>query len=253
LQRYYKAATDEKPEIDLAETVAGATLVILEASTDTIEPIDPTQPIAVTCAEAAAAMPEADRDTTAATYIVTGYVTETNGNLSRGQQCFWMDDVKGGGKVFQGYWCNIPEGEDPLKAGDKITLTGRILNYQGTPEIKNGDVVILERAEVIPEDTTKECEVVYLDIDEKEIGAEKVTLHLPIAPEIEDFTFIGWQTVEAFIEEGIFIQAIYEYTGDESVAPAEVAVDKTRKLIRNGNVYILRDEKVYSITGQVVK
>lgn len=111
-------------------------------------------PIAVTCAEAAAAMPAQDGSETEEVYIVTGYVTNTNGTVSPSrtdasidQQTFYMDDTKGSQKTLQGYWCNLP-GHEALNVGDKITLTGKIVNYKNTPEIKNGDVVILERATV---------------------------------------------------------------------------------------------------------
>lgn len=109
---------------------------------------------AVTCAEAAAAMPAQSGDETTDVYIVTGYITNTNGAISPSridasidQQTFWMDDNKGTKKTLQGYWCNLP-GHEALNVGDKITLTGKIMNYSNTPEIKNGDVVILERASV---------------------------------------------------------------------------------------------------------
>ena len=63
-----------------------------------------------------------------------------------------MDDVKRSKRTVQGYWCNLPAAEveagAPLNVGDKISVTGKILNYNNTPEIKNGDVVILERATV---------------------------------------------------------------------------------------------------------
>lgn len=114
--------------------------------------INAQEPIPVTCAEAAAAMPAQAGDETADVYIVTGYITNTNGTISKGQQTFYMDDVKGSQKTFQGYYCNLPteevEANHPLNVGDKITLTGKILNYNNTPEIKNGDVAILERATV---------------------------------------------------------------------------------------------------------
>lgn len=79
---------------------------------------------------------------------VTGYVTDTNGQISRGQQTFWLDDVKGTTKTFQAYWCNMPEGENPLNVGDKVTIKGFLMNFNGTAEMKNGDVVILERVVV---------------------------------------------------------------------------------------------------------
>ena len=112
-------------------------------------------PIAATCAEAAAAMPAQNGDETADVYVVTGYVTNTNGSISPSrtdpsidQQTFYMDDVKGTKKTVQGYWCNLP-GHEALNVGDKISVTGKILNYNNTPEIKNGDVVIIERAIVL--------------------------------------------------------------------------------------------------------
>ena len=111
--------------------------------------------IAVTCAEAAAAMPAQSGSETEDVYIVTGYITNTNGAISPSrtdpsidQQTFYMDDAKGSKKTVQGYWCNLP-GHEALNVGDKITLTGKILNYNNTPEIKNGDVAILERASVV--------------------------------------------------------------------------------------------------------
>lgn len=82
---------------------------------------------------------------------VTGYVTTTEGKISKGQQTFWMDDEKGSKKTFEGYWCNLPQEcidkNQPLNPGDKVTITGVLMNYNGTTmEMKNGDVKILERA-----------------------------------------------------------------------------------------------------------
>jgi len=129
-------------------------------------------PIPVTCAEAAAAMPAQSGSETEAVYIVTGYVTNTNGSISPSrtdptidQQTFYMDDEKGSKKTVQGYWCNLP-GHEALNVGDKITVTGKILNYSNTPEIKNGDVAILERATVKIDTTDVDvCEAL-------EIGSE---------------------------------------------------------------------------------
>ena len=44
--------------------------------------INAQEPIPVTCAEAAAAMPAQAGDETADVYIVTGYITNTNGAIS---------------------------------------------------------------------------------------------------------------------------------------------------------------------------
>ena len=110
----------------------------------------------MTCAEAAAAALElGENETGTDSVAVTGYITNTSGEISRGQQTFYMDDVKGSGlKTFQAYWANVPDPEKPLNVGDKVILKGYLLHYvnsSGTShqaEIKNGDVVVLESVEV---------------------------------------------------------------------------------------------------------
>ena len=103
----------------------------------------------VTCAEAVELTNAlADGGTSTETYSVTGYITEVVGNVSRNQQTFWMADTKDGGKVFEAYWANLPEGVSEFKVGMKVTITGQLMKYvkgtDVTPEIKNADVVILE-------------------------------------------------------------------------------------------------------------
>ena len=109
----------------------------------------------MTCAEAAAAAALLqDKEQGKDSVAVTGYVTNTDGKISKGQQTFWMDDVKGSKKTFEGYWCNMPEGEAALNIGDKVVIKGFLMRYGTTYEMKNGDVTILERA-VVKIDTIK--------------------------------------------------------------------------------------------------
>ena len=117
----------------------------------------------MTCAEAAAAamlLPENNKPGTDSV-AVTGYVTNTDGKISRGQQTFWLDDEKGSKRTFQGYWCNMPDGESPLNIGDKVVIKGLLMKFNTTAEMKNGDVTILERA-IVNVDTIKAtvCEAV---------------------------------------------------------------------------------------------
>ena len=126
-----------------------ATVVILaDDGGDT--PVDGTP---VTCAQAAElANALADGGTSSETYAVTGYITEVIGNVSRNQQTFWMADTKGGGRVFEAYWANLPEGVSEFVVGMKVTITGQLMKFvnntgQVTPEIKNAAVVILENGD----------------------------------------------------------------------------------------------------------
>jgi len=93
---------------------------------------------------------------------VVGYVTKDYSGISRGQQRFSMDDVKGTVETIHCYFANMPEGEAALNVGDKVRVKGLLQNYNGAAQFKNGDVdAILERI-VINIDTIESnvCEVI---------------------------------------------------------------------------------------------
>lgn len=87
-----------------------------------------------------------------------------------------------------------------------------------------------------------------------EILRHSIILKVPEAPEIEGFTFLGWQPVAELINDEIEIQAVYE-ADDQTSAPAEMVNPRNtaQKLIREGNVYILRDNATYTTTGVKVE
>ena len=107
--------------------------------------------IEVTCAEAVTATNNlADNATSTETYAVTGYITEVVGSVSRNQQTFWIADTKDGGKVFEAYYADLPDGVTEFKKGMKVKITGNLIKFVNsstgavTPEIKNAKVEILE-------------------------------------------------------------------------------------------------------------
>lgn len=109
------------------------------------------EPIVKTCAEAAAialALPENNKPTEEV-YSITGYVTNVVSAVSKGQQTFWMDDEKGDKKTFESYYCNLPaDDQNTLNVGDQVKIVGTIMKYNTTPEMKNGDITIIERVTV---------------------------------------------------------------------------------------------------------
>ena len=113
--------------------------------------VRPTIPdtIHATCAEAkTAALALPNGGTSTDVYIIEGYVQSAgyDATISKGQQkWFWLDDVKEGSKVFEAYWCDVPDGVTPIPVGAKVRLTGKLMNYNGnTAEMKNGKITILE-------------------------------------------------------------------------------------------------------------
>lgn len=110
---------------------------------------------AITCQEAREkALSLSVGSQSAEEYVVVGYVTQLNGAYSTqySSQSFWVADMPNGGKVFQAYQCYCNE---EVEVGDKVSLTGKLLNYNGTPEMKWGQTVIL-----VPASTATDIESV---------------------------------------------------------------------------------------------
>lgn len=134
---------------------------------------------------------------------------------------------------------------NPYRKG--YTFTGWNKNFEHI----TSDETIMAQYEMGEE---KDVTVLYTNgNDGGTILSHSVVLKMPEAPEIEGFTFLGWQPKAEFIDEIIEIQAIYK--SDSEVAPQVVAnpSNPSQKLIRNGNVYILTGNKTYTITGAEVK
>ena len=111
-------------------------------------------------------------------YIVVGYVTSLNGSYSTqyGSQTFWVADAPNGGNVFYAYQCYH---DLPVVKGDKVSLTGKLLNYNGTPEMKWGQTEVL-----IPAIETAVEEIGVLDWNAEDVEIYSVTgLHISVSRE----------------------------------------------------------------------
>ena len=162
------------------------------------------------------------------------------------------------------------------KAFKDCTGLTSITNYATTPQSINSNVFdnvnkstcvlnvpkesvsLYQAANVWKEFTNKTVEgdytINYVDKDSQDLYNHVVTLYVPVAPTITGFTFVGWQTVSTMLTDGITLQAVYQADAPSST-PAVYTnpANPAQKLIKNGNVYILTDDKTYTITGQQVK
>ena len=125
---------------------------------------------AITCQEArekALALSKGSQSTEE--YVVVGYVTSLNGGYSTQykSQSFWVADTPNGGNVFYAYQCYY---NAPVVKGDKVSLTGRLLNYNGTPEMKWGQTNVL-----IPASATAVENVETLDLMDEQVEVYSLT------------------------------------------------------------------------------
>ncbi len=125
---------------------------------------------AITCQEArekALALSKGSQSTEE--YVVVGYVTSINGGYSTQykSQSFWVADTPNGGNVFYAFQCYY---NAPVVKGDKVSLTGRLLNYNGTPEMKWGQTNVL-----IPASATAVENVEILDLMDEQVEVYSLT------------------------------------------------------------------------------
>lgn len=136
-----------KPDGTVITEVKNATVVIMEQGGGDETGAEATK---ISCAKAVELCQAlADNASSAETYAVTGYITDVFGEPSRNQQSFWIADTKDGGKVFNAFYANLPEGVEKFVVGSKVTITGKLLKYVKadgtvTPEMKNAEVTIHE-------------------------------------------------------------------------------------------------------------
>ena len=97
-------------------------------------------------------------------------------------------------------------------------------------------------------------QLTYLRKDETPLFMESKTWQIPHAPYIQGFVFEKWEVLAVDLNDGIVLQAVYK-EDDGTGAPAVYTnpANPAQKLIRRGNVYILRDEKTYTVGGARVE
>ena len=91
--------------------------------------------------------------------------------------------------------------------------------------------------------------------DDEVVGRQKVELEYSLAPDIQGYIFQYWQVKEKNISDGIIrLQAVYAEDPASDIEEINAnAKANASKFIRNGNLYILKDEFIYTVNGQRVK
>lgn len=177
----------------------------------------------ITCAEASSQTLSLAENTSGASVTVMGYITETDGVVSRGQQTFYMDDVQGSGeKTFLGYWAYLPS-DMSLNVGDKIMLSGDLFHYyssaknEHSPEIKNGSVEVLQAAAVhIDTIEVSPCEAITLcnRADSNEVLPEWYSLRGVVSEVISSGGWYPEQTFTIRCDEEVLTVYQGSMTGD---------------------------------------
>lgn len=109
------------------------------------------------------------------------------------------------------------------------------------------------QAQYIGEGTEKN--LFYLDKDGEEMHSHAVILTLPDPEEIPGYTFQKWVVVGGDLDDGIHVQAQYIDNGLETEVSSMMEDDSiaNQKVIRKGQVFILKGDKVFDTSGKEVK
>lgn len=186
--------------------------------------------------------------------VFTGYIQSVTTAYKNGVATFKMADTKDAAEGDLVAFKTTILKADTLKLvpGAYVQVTGYLMNYGGTAEIAQGAIAAFVPEPLVLEEVN--CNVRYLDKNAAELSSEVLTFHVPEAPAIDGFTFLRWEFVAGDMADGLTIQAVYKPSDDTTDLPSEIQVpgNKAMKLVRDGNVYILKGDQVFTIHGQRV-
>ena len=110
-----------------------------------------------------------------------------------------------------------------------------------------------EEAYEAAKDAAGNTTINFMDQDESSIDVAKIQLDYPEAPEEPGFTFLYWRIAKKDLTDGtIRLQAVYTSTPTDLDDTIVNGQSSNRKFIKDGNLYILKDEFIYTINGQRV-
>ena len=217
------------------------------------------EPIVKTCAEAAAialALPE-NNVPTEEVYSITGYVTNVVSAVSKGQQTFWMDDEKGDKKTFESYYCNLPaDDQNTLNIGDQVKIVGKIMKYNTTPEMKNGDITIIERV-VVKRDTftVTTCEAYdeCTSLDDGDASVDVFIVKDAVVSVDDANENYGWQNITFKCEdEKLLVGYHIDFGGKDNFCAVGDTVEITGNLKKYGEKMEIEGKGKVVAKGQVV-
>ena len=187
--------------------------------------------------------------------VFKGYIQSVTTAYKNGVATFKMADTKDAAEGDLVAFKTTILKADTLKLvpGAHVQVTGYLMNYGGTAEIAQGAIAAFVPEPLVLEEVN--CNVRYLDKNAAELSSEVLTFHVPEAPAIDGFTFLRWEFVAGDMANGLTIQAVYKPNDDMTDLPSEIQVpgNKAMKLVRDGNVYILKGDQVFTIHGQRVQ
>ncbi len=187
--------------------------------------------------------------------VFKGYIQSVTTAYKNGVATFKMADTKDAAEGDLVAFKTTILKADTLKLvpGAYVQVTGYLMNYGGTAEIAQGAIAAFVPEPLVLEEVN--CNVRYLDKNAAELSSEVLTFHVPEAPAIYGFTFLRWEFVAGDMADGLTIQAVYKPNDDTTDLPSEIQVpgNKAMKLVRDGNVYILKGDQVFTIHGQRVQ
>ena len=144
------------------------------------------------------------------------------------------------------------------ESGDAITTARAAYNALSAEQkalMTATDLTTLLNAEDAYGVLTGKSTVQFKDNNDALIRSQVIALDYPDAPLVEGYTFQYWQLIGEDITAGtIRLQAVYKSNTptdlDETIVNGQ---SSNRKFIKDGNLYILKDEFIYTINGQRVK
>ena len=111
-------------------------------------------------------------------------------------------------------------------------------------------------AQYAPQPHTDGYPVHYMDgLTESMYAVGYINFTLPTKPAHTGFLFSHWLVVEGFLEDGITLRAVFEKQSSTPTAIenySSIHGEESKLILLNGQIFIVRGGRIYTLTGQAV-
>ncbi len=157
----------------------------------------------------------------------------------------WDGTIIASGQIYYGHYVSNMDAFEPEREGYEF--------IGWSDNLENITSVRISVAQYRPL-SAGNYTITYAGKDGEYIDTENVNLNVPVPPVYDGYIFVGWQVVGGSLDNGIQIQATYEYIGGNNTSAIDGDEASARKVIRDNHIYIIRpDGQIYSSDGKLVE
>ena len=203
-------------------------------------------------------------------YVIRGYVTALQNTPATDMENFgnysvWMADTKDGDKVFEAFRVVPTDGKTIAAVGDYVEVIADITIYNGIFETaeKTGTIQVIPQYTIMVDYDKTMGSIICGEDETFEIGEFVIGSEVTLTAKADSgYKFVNWtigtetkteNPLIITINDDMEIKATFAKDAGTDVEDINANGVEVKKIVRDGQVLIIREGKIYNMVGQVVE